>query len=79
MVGRVTPVSAKRTEDILRVIFRRRALVSQVIRQVIFLVCHFLLGMVAKSPPVKGRTGTFKPLVTLGNLVFSIALVCRFV
>ena len=80
MVSRVTPVIAKGAEDILRVIFRWRDVVPQLrvaIQLVVFLICCFLLGMVVKPLPVMGQTGTFKPSITLSNLVLGIALVCQ--
>ena len=80
MVSRVTSVIPKGAENILRVIFRRRDIVSQLrvtIWLVAFLICCFLLGMAMKPLPIKGQTGTFKPSITLGNLVLGIALVCR--
>ena len=80
MVSRVTSVIAKGAENILRVIFRRRDIVSQ-LRVTIWLVavlnCRFLLGVAVKPLPIKGQTGTFKSSITLSNLLLGIALVCR--
>ena len=68
MVSRVTSVIAKGAENILRAIFRRRDIVSQLrvtIRLAVFLIyclvvvliyC-FLLGMAMKLLPIKGQTG----------------------
>ena len=84
MVCRVTSVIAKGAENILRAIFRRRDIVSQlrvtirlVVRLVVFLICCFLLGMAMKPLLIKGQTGAFKPSIALSNLVLGIALVCR--
>jgi hypothetical protein len=80
MVSRVTSVIAKGAENILRVIFRWRDIVSQLrvtILLIVFLICCFLLGMAMKPLPIKGQTGAFKPSITLSNLGLGIALVCR--
>jgi hypothetical protein len=77
MVSRVTSVIAKGDENILRVIFRWRDVVSQLrvtVRPLVLLSCCFLLGMVINALPIKGQTGAFKPSITLSNLVLSIAL-----
>ena len=79
MVSRVTSVIANGAENIQRVIFRWRGIVSQLrvtIRLVVFLICCFLLGMAMKLLPIKGQMGTFKSSIMLSNLVLSIALVC---
>lgn len=80
MVSRVILVVAKGAKDILRVIFRRRDIVPQLrvtVWLVVFLNCRFLLLGAMKPFPVEGQTGTFKPSITLSNLVLSIALVCQ--
>ena len=80
MVSRVTSVIANGAENIQRVIFRWRGIVSQLrvtIRLIVFLICCYLLGMAMKPLPIKGQTGAFKSSITLSNLVLSIALVCR--
>ena len=79
MVSGIAPVIVKGAEDTLSMIFRWRDIVSQVrvtIQRVAISMCCFLLGMVVKLLPVKGQMGVFKPLITLSNLVLSIALVC---
>ena len=63
MVGRVTSVIANGAENIQRVIFRWRGIVSQLqvtIQLVVFLICCFLLGMAMKPLPIKGQMGMFK-------------------
>ena len=80
MVSRVISVIVNGAENIQRVIFRWRGIVSQLqvtIRLVVFLICCFLLGMAMKPLPIKGQTGVFKSSITLSNLVLSIVLVCR--
>ena len=80
MVGRVTSVIANGAENIQRVIFRWRGIVSQLrvtILLVVFLICCFLLGMAMKPLPIKGQMGVFKSLITLSNLVLGIVLVCQ--
>ena len=80
MVSRVTAVIAKGAENILRMIFRWRDIVSQLrvtIRLDVFLICCFLLGMAMKPLPIKSQTGALEPSITLSNLVLSIAFVCR--
>ena len=80
MVSRVTSVIANGAENIQRVIFRWRGIVSQLrvtIWLVVFLICCFLLCMAMKPLPIKGQTGVFKSSIMLSNLVLSIALVCR--
>ena len=80
MVSRVASVIAKGAENVLRVIFRWRDVVSQLrvtVRPLVLLFCCFLLGMVIKVLPIKGQTRVFKPSIMLSNLVLSIALVCR--
>ena len=80
MVSRVTSVIAKGAENILRVIFRWRNIVSQLrvtIQLLVFLFGCFLIGMAIKVLPIKGQMGAFMPSITLSNLVLSVALVCR--
>jgi len=78
VVSRIIFVIAKGAKDILRVVFRWRDIVSQLrvsIWLVGFLKFFPLLGMAIKPLPVKGQTGTFKPSVTLSNLVPCVTLV----
>ena len=78
VVSRIIFVIAKGAKDILRVVFRWRDIVSQLrvsIWLVGFLNFFSLLGMAIKPLPVKGQTGTFKPSVTLSNLVPCVTLV----
>ena len=80
MVSRVTSVIVNGAENIQRVIFRWRGIVSQLqvtIWLVDFLICCFLLGMAMKPLPIKCHMGMFKSSITLSNLVLGIALVCR--
>ena len=80
MVSRVTSVIANGAENIQRVIFRWRGIVSQfrvTIWLVAFLICCFLLGMAMKPLPIKGQMGAFKSSIMLSNLVLGIVLVCR--
>ena len=80
MVSRVTSIIANGAENIQRVIFRWRGIVSQfqvTIQLVVFLIYCFLLGMAMKLLPIKGQTGAFKSSIMLSNLVLGIALVCR--
>ena len=80
MISRVTSVIANGAENIQRVIFRWRGIVSQfwvTIWLVVFLICCFLLGMAMKPLPIKCQTGMFKSLITFSNLVLGIVLVCR--